>query len=401
MYVELAILAVFALIYSTIVGAVERSAITGPIVFTAFGFVAGPLGLGWLEPDISNDDFKLLADLTLAIVLFIDSASSDLGVLRRSFRIPAQMLMLGLPGVIGMGFFVGWLLFDDLGGVELAILATILAATDAALGKGVIANEALPDELREGLNVESGLNDGLCVPILFLLIAIALGDAGQGETGALAFRLVVQEVGIGLIVGLGLTGACLWLIRLGQERGWITDVWAQLPVITLALACFATAQSLHGSGYIASFVGGMLFGSVQKAATHELVRAAEGTAELLSLLVWVQFGTAVIVWAFDYVSWEAVVYALLSLTVIRMLPIFICLTGTGQGSTRKLFLGWFGPRGLASVVFAIIVISNEVPGAQRIAVVVACTVFFSLIAHGVTANPLAAALARRVQRGES
>ena len=401
MYVELAILGAFAFIYSTIVGGVEKTAITGPIVFTAFGFIAGPLGLGWLEPDISNETLKYLADITLAIVLFIDAAHADLRILRRHIGIPGRMLLLGLPGVIGLGFLVGMFLFEELTWTGLAILATILAATDAALGKAVIANRAVPKEVREGLNVESGLNDGLCVPILFLLIAISLGNTGEGETGTLALRLVVQELGIGLAVGLGVTAVGLWLISFGRERGWVTEVWAQMPVVTLAVTCFAIAQSLHGSGYIAAFVGGMLFGSVQKDATYKLVLAAEGTAELLSLVIWVEFGTAVIAWAFDLITWQAVVYGVLSLTLIRMLPIFLSLTGTGQPVESKLFLGWFGPRGLASVVFALIVINNGVPGAQLIALVVAITVFFSLMAHGLSANPLAAAFARRMRHRQS
>jgi NhaP-type Na+/H+ or K+/H+ antiporter len=397
-YVELAVLAIFAFFYSTIAGAVEKTPITGPIVFTAFGLIAGPLGMGWLEPDINNDELKYLADLTLAFILFLDAANADLGVLRRSFRIPGRMLLLGLPGVIGLGFVVGVLLFDGLTWIEVAILATTLAATDAALGKAVIGNKAVPAQVREGLNVESGLNDGLCVPILFLFIALALGSTGEGGAGPLAVRLVVQEVGIGLLVGVGITAVGVWLIRVGQQHGWITEVWAQLPVVTLSVACFAVAQSLHGSGYIAAFVGGMLFGSLAKESTHKLVLAAEGTAELFALLIWIEFGTAVIGWAWDYVTWQVLLYAVLSLTLIRMLPIFLSLSGTGERTESKLFLGWFGPRGLASVVFAIIVVNNELPGARLIAVVVTCTVFFSLLAHGLTANPLAAEFARRMQR---
>jgi NhaP-type Na+/H+ or K+/H+ antiporter len=397
-YVELAVLAIFAFFYSTIAGAVEKTPITGPIVFTAFGLIAGPLGMGWLEPDINNDELKYLADLTLAFILFLDAANADLGVLRRSFRIPGRMLLLGLPGVIGLGFVVGVLLFDGLTWIEVAILATTLAATDAALGKAVICNKAVPAKVREGLNVESGLNDGLCVPILFLFIALALGSTGEGGASALAVRLVVQEVGIGLLVGVGITAVGVWLIRVGQQHGWITEVWAQLPVVTLSVACFAVAQSLHGSGYIAAFVGGMLFGSLAKESTHKLVLAAEGTAELFALLIWIEFGTAVIGWAWDYVTWQVLLYAVLSLTLIRMLPIFLSLSGTGERTESKLFLGWFGPRGLASVVFAIIVVNNELPGARLIAVVVTCTVFFSLLAHGLTANPLAAEFARRMQR---
>lgn len=398
MYVELALLAVFAFLYSTIAGGVEKTPVSAPMVFIFFGFVFGPVGLGWLEADVSNDELKYLADLTLALILFLDAANADLSVLRRSFRIPGRMLLFGLPGVIGLGYAFGIVIFDTLSWVEVAILATMLAATDAALGKAVITNKAVPDTVREGLNVESGLNDGLCVPILFLFIALAQGTAAEGESTRLALQLVAQEVGIGLLVGLGMTALGAKLIAFGMRRGWINEIWQQLPVVALSVACFAVAQSLHGSGYIAAFVGGLLFGGMAKESTHKLVLAAEAIAETLALLTWVVFGTAVLGYVMDYFNWQVVLYAVLSLTVVRVLPIFLSLTGTGTRTESKLFLGWFGPRGIASVVFAIIVLNNDLPGARLMAVVVACTVFFSVLAHGLTANPLAAAFAKRMKR---
>jgi NhaP-type Na+/H+ or K+/H+ antiporter len=165
--------------------------------------------------------------------------------------------------------------------------------------------------------------------------------------------------------------------------------------VGLAIACFSVAQSLHGSGYIAAFTGGLLFGFMAKEATHKLVLAAEGTGETLALMTWMLFGATVIGQSVQYFTWEMLVFALLSLTVIRMLPIFLSLTGTGESTASKLFLGWFGPRGLASIVFAIIVINKGVPAAKFIAMVVVLTVFFSLVAHGVSANPLAKLLGQK------
>jgi len=181
----------------------------------------------------------------------------------------------------------------------------------------------------------------------------------------------------------------LLLLRWCMKRGWVTEIWMQVTVTGLALASFAIAQSLHGSGYIAAFSGGLLFGFLAKDDTHKLVLAAEGTGETLALLTWMLFGAMVIGPALKLFSWEVVVYALLSLTVIRMAPIFLSLTGTGENVSSRLFLGWFGPRGLASIVFAIIVINAKVPHADFLVLIVICTVFFSLIAHGISANPLA------------
>jgi NhaP-type Na+/H+ or K+/H+ antiporter len=205
----------------------------------------------------------------------------------------------------------------------------------------------------------------------------------------LALKLVIQELGIGLAVGQGLTAIGAWVLRWCQDQGWVTEIWKQITVVALAIACFTVAQSLHGSGYIAAFTGGLLFGFIAKGDTHKLVLAAEGTGETLALMTWMLFGAVVIGQSVERFTWEMLVYALLSLTVIRMLPVFLSLAGTGESTASKLFLGWFGPRGLASIVFAIIVLNEGVPGGKFIAMVVVLTVFFSLVAHGVSANPLA------------
>ena len=395
MYIELAILALFIFCYSIIAGRLEHAAASGPMVFVVAGLLMGPLGLGWFEADASSTLFRVLADLTLALVLFIDAANADYGILKKQFRIPLRMLIFGLPGAIFLGTIVGVLLFDTLSLFEAAILATILAATDAALGKPVIANKGVPPQIREGLNIESGLNDGLCVPILFVFIALALGSKTEGGGTMFALELVAEELGIGVLVGLSLSAAGIWLLKLCRRRGWLTEIWTQVTIVALAIACFAVAQSLHGSGYIASFTGGLLFGfKTKEDNTHQLVLAAEGTGETLALMTWMLFGAVIIGQAVKFFTWEMVAYAFLSLTVIRMLPVFLSLAGTGESTAAKLFLGWFGPRGLASLVFAIIVVNEEVPGSSFIAMVVVLTVFLSLVSHGISANPLASIIGK-------
>ena len=397
MYLELGILALFVFCYSLVAGRVERAAASGPIVFVVSGFIMGPMVIGWFNGDVSRDGIKVLADLTLALILFIDAANADFSVLKKQLRIPSRMLLVGLPGVIFLGTLTAAVLFDSLSLLEAAILGTMLAATDAALGKAVVTNKAVPNQIREGLNLESGLNDGLCVPILFLFIALELGNVeGSGTMHALS--LVVQELGIGLVVGLGLTAVGAKAFKWCTEKGWVTEIWRQVIVVALSIACFSVAQSLHGSGYIAAFVGGLLFGYITKDATHKLVLAAEGVGETLALTTWFVFGAGVIGQCFQAFTWEMVIYAFLSLTVIRMLPIFLSLSGTAENVDSKLFLGWFGPRGLASIVFAIIVLNRGVPNAKFLAMVVVLTVFSSLVAHGISANPLSAAIGARSDR---
>ncbi len=398
MYMDLAILAFFVLLYSIIAGRVERTPISGPIIFLLFGLVLGPVGFGLLDLDVDAEGLRTLAELTLALVLFTDAANADLSVLKKAVRIPQRLLLIGLPLTIVLGFGAGILLFDGLGLFEIAILATMLAPTDAALGKAVVTNESVPANIREGLNVESGLNDGICVPILFVFLALAAGTNAEESTGMLALKLVAEEIGIGLVVGLGLTMLGAKALKFCAQHGWVTETWRQLPVVALAVFCFALAQVLGGSGFIAAFAGGMLFGGLAKEYKHGLLLAGEGTGDTLALITWVVFGAAVVGQSIGHFTWSAVLYAVLSLTVIRMLPVWLSIGGMGLKSDAKLFLGWFGPRGLASIVFAIIVLDAKLPGGDTLAMVVACTIILSILAHGLTAIPFAAAFGKRASR---
>jgi NhaP-type Na+/H+ or K+/H+ antiporter len=392
-YENLGIVAILLFFYSIIAGRVERTVITGPIVFVVLGFVLGPMVLGWFDSDLDSFEMRTIADLTLALILFIDAASAHLPTLKQHIKIPARMLAIGLPGVIGLGFLVCLLLFKQFSVYEAALLAVMLAATDAALGKAVITNKAVPIRIREGLNAESGLNDGLCVPLLLFFIALAQSAGASDEISAIS--LIARELGIGIAVGFGMATMAGWLIRYCYQEKWLSEVWTQVTVVALAISTFSIAQSLHGSGYIAAFVGGLQFGYLTKDATHKLVFAAEAAGESLAMITWFIFGALVLGQQIGYITWEVILYALMSLTVIRMLPIFVCLAGTGEPASHKLFLGWFGPRGLASIVFVIIVINSGIPAAGSLASVVIVTVFLSLIAHGISASPLANWLARR------
>ena len=398
MYENLALLAGFALVYSAVAGALERTWISGAIVFTAFGLLVGPMGLDLLTWETDREVLSSLAEVTLALVLFTDAAGADISVLKKARGLPVRLLLIGLPLTILLGFGVGVLLVDSLSLFAIAVLATMLAPTDAALGKAVVSNAAVPDNIRQGLNVESGLNDGICVPVLFVFLALALDQAGDAGPWTLAVKLVAEEIGIGLIVGIGLTFVAAKLLKLARQRNWLTHTWIQIPVVALALACFAVAQSLGGSGFIAAFSGGLLFGILAKDLREEFLLAAEGTGDTLALITWVVFGSAVVGQALGNFSWLILLYAVLSLTLIRMLPVFLALAGSGIDTEGKLFIGWFGPRGLASIVFAVIVVNSGLPDSGPLAMTVVCTIVLSIIAHGITANPWAKAYGARRQK---
>lgn len=394
MYGNAAILAAFAFLYAAVSGRVERSWLSGPIIFTAVGLLLGPAVLDVLKLSIAAEGLRALAELTLALVLFTDAAMADLHRLRQRLGLPERLLLVGLPLTIVLGGLAASIMFPTLGLVEVALLAAILAPTDAALGRPVVTNPEVPADIRETLNIESGLNDGICVPIIILLFGVAKGTEIAGGPAGHVIMIVVEEIGIGAVVGASLTLAGSFVLRLALRREWVGENWSGAMPIALAIACFTTAQALGGSGFIASFVGGLAFNAFRP-QRHELLREAESTGEVLSLLTWTVFG-AVVVWQVAYqITWVSLAYAAASLTFIRMLPVFICLTGTKLRPTDRLFIGWFGPRGLASIVFGIIILDAGLPNTGVVEGTIVCTVLLSVVAHGVTANPLVTAFAAR------
>jgi NhaP-type Na+/H+ or K+/H+ antiporter len=399
MYETLAVLALFIMVYSSVAGAVERRWVSGPIVFTCFGLLIGPAGFALLDWETDRELIRNLAEVTLAMVLFTDAAGADVRVLKNTSGVPARLLLVGLPLTIALGFAVGAVLIDSPSLFAIAVLATILAPTDAALGKAVITNEAVPDEVRQSLNVESGLNDGICVPVLLLFLALALDTAGDMGALPLAAKLVFEQIGIGLAVGLVLTFNAVKLLKYARYRQWLTKTWTQIPIFALALSCFSVAQLLGGSGFIAAFSGGLLMAFMEKDLSKKVkedyLLTSEGAGDTLALITWVTFGAAVVGQAIGYFSWTILLYSFLSLTVIRMLPVFLCLTGSGIDTEGKLFIGWFGPRGLASIVFAVMVVNSGLPDSGPLAMTVVCTIVLSIVAHGVTANPWAEAYGKR------
>jgi sodium/hydrogen antiporter len=398
MYQNAAVLAAFLLIYSAIAGRVERSLISGPILFTGIGFILGPDVLGVLRINISGEGLRILAELTLAMVLFTDAANADFAVVRRNLGLPERLLLIGLPLTIVLGFLLAAIVFSALKTLEIALLATMLAPTDAALGKPVVTNPRVPAAMREALNLESGLNDGICVPIVVLLLGLAVGTQIEGEPIVHVARVVIEEIGIGLVVGLALTWLTTLMLRFAERQGWVSENWVEIPIVALAAACFAAAQAAGGSGFIACFAGGLLLSGLGASHKKELLRGAEHMGEALALLTWVVFGGIVVVRLIDRASWPALLYAVLSLTVIRMLPVFLCLIGTRVSTADKLFIGWFGPRGLATIVFAVLVLDEKLPGNDTIILAAGWTVLLSVIAHGITANPLVKVIGSRSQQ---
>lgn len=388
-YQNLAVIAAFLLIYSLIAGRFESRLINGPLLFLLMGWLLGPGGIELLSLSIDSDGIKLLAELTLVIVLFSDAANTNWQVLLANRSLPIRLLLIGLPLTLLAGTLFGRWIYPDLPLLELAILSTILAPTDAALGKAVVSNPAVPAPIREGLNQESGLNDGICVPVLLLLLALIAPTEQHSGTGLLAITLLLEEIGIGLLVAWGLTTFTLRLLKTSYLNGWQLPLWRQLTMPGLALLCFALAQTLGGSGFIAAFVGGLLIGRKLGEHKHAYLDSCEGYGDLLSVVIWMVFGATLMPMLTELLHWQYWLYAAASLTLLRMVPVWLSLLGTGLKLELKLFIGWFGPRGLASIVFAVMVLQNEpaLLGQRPIIATVLCTIILSVILHGLTANP--------------
>ena len=404
-------IAALLLAYSAISGRIAGTPITAPILFTAGGLILGANALGLIDVHAGAEAVKLLAEVTLALVLFSDASRVNLPTLRTEISLPARLLGIGLPLTIAAGFGAALVMLGDLAWPEALLLAVILAPTDAALGQAVVTLPILPSRVRQGLNVESGLNDGICVPLFLVVLTIAQAEAGAIGGGAAA-RLVTEQIGYGILAG-GVAGAIAAAILItGARRRTIDPLWAQIIPVTAALLAYTAAVPLGGSGFIAAFVGGLTFGAVRHLAPdhHEgdgSEHAAEAESDMLdeagdvfSAVTFIVFGAVLLGPALGHLSWAVLGYAVLSLTVVRMLPVALSLTGTHPRAPTVAFVGWFGPRGLATIVFVILILEEpgELPHEELLVTTAVITIALSVLAHGLTAAPLADRYATWFQR---
>jgi NhaP-type Na+/H+ or K+/H+ antiporter len=374
--------------YAGISRRLEGTPVSAPIFFLSAGLLLGSEGFGWIGLSATGEQVRVLAELTLTLVLFADASRIDLSALRREYTVPARLLGIGLPLTILAGWALGLAMFGSLDWAELLILAVILAPTDAALGQAVVTDPRLPSRIRQGLNVESGLNDGICVPLLFIGLALAEAEAGSASNHA-ALTLVVEAIGYGVLFGAiaGVMGALV--VKVARRHGLMDSAWGQiLPAATAALA-YGLATPLGGSGFIAAFVAGFIFGALQRDTVGKETYLLGQLGELTNGVTFIVFGAVIVGPVLSDLTWRAALYGVLSLTVVRMLPVAVSLLGTHARRPTLAFVGWFGPRGLASIVFTIIVLEDGgLPHVSTIKVAVVFTVVLSVYAHGLSAQPL-------------
>jgi NhaP-type Na+/H+ or K+/H+ antiporter len=391
---ELTIIAGAVLCVAAVSRRLTGTPVTAAMVFAAIGVIVGPLVFDGVTSAPTGEGVRTLAEVTLAVVLFADASRIKPRLLRREFAVPLRLLGIGLPLTIALGALFASLIFDRLSLTEAIVLAIVLAPTDAALGEAVVTEPRLPSRIRQGLNVESGLNDGICVPLL--LIALAAAEVEDKATsGHHAIRIVVEQIGYGLVGGVAAGVAATGVVVIASRRGLVSDSWLQVIPVAGAGLAYGVAVALGGSGFIAAFIAGAIFGALVSRESEQASRLNEELGELLGGVTFLIFGAVLLGPALEHLSWQIAVYAVLSLTLVRLVPVAIAMITSGARTPTVAFLGWFGPRGLASIVFAVIVVDEaHLPGAQTILVTTYVTIGLSVLAHGITASPLARRYAR-------
>jgi NhaP-type Na+/H+ or K+/H+ antiporter len=390
---------VVAVLYAMVAARLDRWSIGAPLVFVTTGVLVELAVADSSTIALDSELVQLVTETTLALLLFADASTIGLRDLKRDAMVPTRLLLIGLPLTIAAGAVAAMVLLDSSNWAVAALVAAILAPTDAALSLAVVSNKAVPVRIRRALNVESGLNDGIATPIVAVLVAVVIAEESSGRWIGNAFRAVAVALAVAAVVGL----AGGWLTRLATRRGLMTRTSHELTVLLLALLSYLAAVSLDGNGFVAAFVAGLLFGSSTSQQLHEATEFTETVGLFLSFAVWAIFGMLLVgpllstPW-----DWRPIVYAVCSLTVVRMLPVALALAGSGLAGPTRWFIGWFGPRGLASVVFFIIASDQlnpdlvaSVPGQA-----VVWTILLSVIGHGLTAGPLAARYGTWINRLE-
>ncbi len=365
----------------------ERLNVSAPIAFVLMGLMITHGPLAFIRFDPHSSTVRSMAEVTLAVVLFTDASRVNVHQLRHDLGLPVRLLAVGLPLTIGLGTAVALGLVSGISLWVAAAIGAIVAPTDAALGASIMEDSRIPNRIRRLLNVESGLNDGIATPFVNLFLA---GAVATEMVRATSVPVAVRDllVGAGVGVGVGLVGG--WALTRARAAGWSAPAFRTLTPLGLALLAYGAAIEAHGNGFVAAFVAGMAFGSLVHEDLDELVGFAEESGGLLSLLVWLIFGAAMVVPGFEHATWSDVLFAVLALTAVRMLPVGLALAGSGLDRFTVGFIGWFGPRGLASVVFGLIAYDSLDPvNGGRVLSVVTVTVALSVLAHGLSASPLA------------
>ena len=386
------IIALGVLLFGLVSGRMQRSIVTPPMAFTSLGVILGAAGLVALRPE--GQFIDTLTELTLVLVLFTDATRINLSLFAKQYGLALRLLGIGLPLTILAGTLAGTLVFDTLSLVEVALIAAILAPTDAALGQAVVSSKRVPVRIRQTLNVESGLNDGVALPAVLFFLSLV---GAETQSTASWLRFVSLQLLLAPVVGVFVGYVGGELVARATRTRWMNPTFTKLSAIALALLAYALAQLVGGNGFIAAFTAGLTLGNSKRELSKQLYDYADAEGQLLTLFVFLIFGAVMVIPALGALSWQIVVYALLSLTVVRMLPVALCLIGAGFRLDTVLFIGWFGPRGIASIIYGLLLLEPTFANGETIFYNVILTVLLSVFLHGMTAVPLVNLYGKRME----
>jgi NhaP-type Na+/H+ or K+/H+ antiporter len=396
----LGIFLILVFLYSLVSKRARSTVFSAPMVFTGAGIILAPAFPVLSQESITDKAFLVLGEITLALIIFSEATHINLRQVMREHRLPSRLLGIGMPLIILAGTIVAVLLFSDLSIWEAAILATILAPTDPSLGIGVVTSRRVPALIRQALSLESGLNDGLSVPLLMLFIALARVESPITDGSWVVY--FAQQIGFGLLVGLIIGWLGGWVIAKAERRDWMTDAAQQLALLSIAILSWWLAEKvIGGNGFVAAFIAGTMVRRGFESAGERMAELSEAWGDLLIFGVFFLFGTVITPDLGD-IDGSIWLYAILSLTIVRMLPVALAMIGTKLQPSSVAFLGWFGPRGLSSVVLGLVYLKEEVnlPGESTILLATIGTVLLSILAHGVTSAPGVALYAQKVEQME-
>jgi len=365
----------------------ERSIITAPMAFVSIGLILGPLGFSWLHVQTDAHGIQLLAELTLIIILFVDASFIKLTNIRSRLKgLPARLLLIGLPLTMVLGATFAFLLFPATDIWLLVVLALILSPTDAALGQAVVKSEKVPTNIRDSISAESGLNDGISLPPIFLCLAVIASGLGHISSEDHWLTFMVMQLTLGPLIGGAIGHIGGRAIEFAHQIDWMDTVFQRLTCLSIAILAYACAELFEGNGFIAAFCAGLFLGVKDIKVRERIQEFGETEGQMLTLFVFVILGLIIIPDFAPFWDVKALIYALLSLTVIRIVPVFICLIGTGLTNYSKFFIAWFGPRGIASILYLLIAIDKiGRTGHEYILSIIVLTVLLSIFAHGMTA----------------
>ena len=397
---DILLIALPFLLFGLVSRRLDYSPISAPMIFTGIGLLVAPQFFAIMHFQIGSEILYGIAELTLMLILFSDAAKIETKNLRRIYSLPLRLLVIGMPITIFLGALAAWNIYDNIAVFTAVLIAAILAPTDAALGLAVVEDKRVPQRIRETLSIESGLNDGLALPVVLILIALA-GSMGGMMAGSPAewIPFALEQIILGPLAGIAIGWGGGFLIQRAAARQWMHDHFVQISILMLAPAAYALASLIGGNGFLAAFCAGLAFGHAFRGMRGHLYEFTELEGRFLLLLTFLLFGAALAPDALLRAGWDDLLYAILSLTAIRMVGVSVALLGSGLRWWTHLFIGWFGPRGLASVLFALFVVQESgFPEADRIVTVATITVLLSILLHGASAPILVNLYSRRAAR---